>query len=911
MNDTPEDTTPPDGLFADEPDATRPAEPGPVPFASVQPEEPPPQGWELPVVPQGVGGYADEPPGDYAPAADHPPDEPQDWPEPPSDDGAPPPDDPAPDEPPRSWRARAVLYLGLSAAVAIAVCVLAAVGYVWWVTRDLPSVATLQSYTPPITTRVYAGDGTVLGEYARERRVFVPIAFVPKLVVEAFTSAEDRNFFNHPGIDPSGMLRAAIKDIGKVVEGRRPEGASTITQQVARDFLLNSDVKLARKIREVVLALRIDATYSKEKVLELYLNEINLGQNSYGVAAAALNYFGKSLDDLDIAEVAFLAALPKAPSHYDPRFHHQAALDRRNWVIGQMEENGYITSEQAAAATAEPLNAETRPLGSQTEDVDYFVEEVRRQLYAKYGQQALYDGGLQVRSSLDTRLQNYAVNALRMGLVRYDRRHGWRGAANNISVDGDWQKTLTSLGNRSGIETWRPAVVLGFLPDKSVRLGLADGSRAHMPFSELLWARKELKDAEVGPQPTKPQDVVKIGDLVYVEPVDNLGDYGLRQVPEVNGAIVAMDPHTGRVLALSGGFSYASSQYDRAMQAIRQPGSAFKPFVYAAALDNGFTPVSKVLDAPFVIEQGPGLPLWRPENFEQKFIGLATLRRGIELSKNLMTVRLAQAVGMDKIVPYPDRFGVYDNLQPLLANALGSTGTTLLRMTTGYSEFDNGGKKIVPSLVDRIQDRNGKTIWRHDGRDCEGCADPNWRGQGEPLLADTRDQIIDPRTAYQIVSMLQGVVERGTGRSIAVIGKPLAGKTGTSNESRDVWFVGFSPDLACGVFVGFDNPRTLGKLEQGATIAAPVFRDFMKGALDGVPPTPFRVPPGIEFVSVDHLTGAPVPEGAPGAIDEAFKAGTAPGDPGAPPEMIVGGDTPAGTDSTTPNDVGEGTGGLY
>jgi penicillin-binding protein 1A len=495
--------------------------------------------------------------------------------------------------------------------------------------------------------------------------------------------------------------------------------------------------------------------------------------------------------------------------------------------------------------------------------------------------------------------------------VRYDRRHGWRGALSNIDVTSDWRTTLKSVGNQSGIDSWRVAVVLSFSPDKSVRIGLSDGTSARVPFSELLWARKEWKDASVGPQPVKPEDVVKIGDLVYVEAIDGSGNYGLRQVPEVNGGIVAMDPHTGRILALSGGFSYESSQYDRAMQALRQPGSAFKPFVYAAALDNGFTPVALVLDAPFVIEQGVGLPLWRPENFEQKFIGLATLRRGIVLSKNLMTVRLAQAVGMDKIVPYADRFGVYDHLQPLLANALGSTGTTLLRMTTGYAEFVNGGKKITPSLLDRIQDRTGKTIWNHDQRPCDGCSDSNWHGQAEPMLADTREQIIDPRTAYQIVYLLQGVVEYGTGRSVSVVGKPLAGKTGTSNESRDTWFVGFSPDLACGIYVGFDNPRTLGKVEQGATVAAPIFRDFRKGALADVPATPFRVPPGIEFVSVDRVTGDLAAQGSPGSIEEAFKSGTAPGDPGAPPQMVIGGDTPAGPDATSPNDVGEGTGGLY
>ncbi len=808
---------------------------------------------------------------------------------------------------------RIAVYAGLSAVALLALIVLAVAGYVWWVTRDLPSVADLKNYSPPVTTRVYAGDGTLLGEYARERRVFVPISYVPKLVVEAFTSAEDRNFFSHPGIDPSGIARAAIKDIGKVLTGRRPQGASTITQQVAGGFLLDrSQIKMKRKIQEAVLALRLDATYSKEKVLELYLNQINLGQNSYGVAAAALNYFGKSLDELTIPEVAFLAALPRAPSHYDPRFHYKAALDRRNWVIGQMEENGYITNEQAEAAKAEPLVANTRPLGSQTQDSQYFVEEVRRQLYAKYGAEQLYDGGLQVRSSLDTRLQNFAVNALRMGLVRYDRRHGWRGATKTIDITRDWKTALVGLGNHSGIETWKIAVVLSYGRDKSIRIGLADGREAAVPFKEYQWARPELKNAEVGAAPAMPEKVVKPGDVIYVEAVDKRGNYGLRQVPEVNGGIVALDPHTGRVLALSGGFSYQSSQYDRAMQALRQPGSTFKPFVYASALDNGFTPVARVLDAPFCMQQGPGLPMWCPENFEKHFIGLATMRRGLELSKNLMTVRLAQAVGMDKIAPLADRFGVYDHLDPLLANALGSTGTTLLRVTTGYSEFVNGGKKITPSLVDQIQDRNGKTIWRHDPRTCDGCNNPSWTGQAEPLLSDNREQIEDPRTAYQIVSMLEGVVQRGTGVSVSVIGKPLAGKTGTSNESRDTWFVGFSPDLVAGVYVGFDNPRTLGKLEQGATVAAPIFRDFMKGALADVPATPFRVPPGIEFVPVDRMTGAPVPQGAPGSIMEAFKAGTAPGDPGAPPTMVIGGDTPAaaaGPNAAT--GVEQGTGGLY
>ena len=808
------------------------------------------------------------------------------------------------------WR-RAFVYLVLAAGVLVVAAILGGFFYIYSVTRDLPSVEALRDYQPPVTTRVYAGDGTLLGEYARERRIFVPISFVPKRVIQAFTSAEDKNFYSHPGIDPSGIMRAAVKDIFNVFQHKRLEGASTITQQVAKNFLLNSDVKFSRKIREAILAIRIDATYSKAKILELYLNEIYLGENSYGVAAAALNYFGKSLDELDVAEVAFLAALPKAPSAYDPVHNHEAALDRRNWVIGQMRENGYISSDEERAALAEPLITQTRAIGSQTEDADYFVEEVRRQLYARYGEQPLYDGGLQVRSTLDTTLQNYAVNALRLGLVRYDRRHGWRGAISNIDVSRNWKDTLTAVENQSGIETWRVAAVLSF-DGNATRIGFGDGTLAVIPFTELSWARRELRNASVGAAPTKPQDVLKIGDVIYVEPTDNKGDFGLRQVPEVNGGIVSMDPHTGRVLALSGGFSYASSQFDRAFQAMRQPGSSFKPYVYAAALDNGYTPVSKVLDAPFEMVDGTG-KVWRPENFEKHhYLGMTTLRRGIELSRNLMTIRLAQAVGMDKVVQYPERFGVYDHLAPFLSNSIGSGETTLLKQVTGYSVFVNGGKKVIPSLIDRIQDRNGKTIWRHDARTCDGCDQSDWQRQPEPLLADTREQVLDPQTSYQIVSLLEGVVLRGTGRSVLAVGKPLAGKTGTSNEAKDVWFVGFSPDLVCGVYVGFDNPRTLGSLEQGATVAAPIFRDFMKGALSGEPGLPFRVAPGVEIVNVDYHSGAL--SSGPGSIPEVFKPNTAPGEPDAP-GADIGPGVGELTDPATPPPSGTtaepSTGGLY
>jgi penicillin-binding protein 1A len=801
---------------------------------------------------------------------------------------------------------RVFLSLAVSLLALVFIGLVAFAVYIYSATRGLPSVEALEHYQPPVTTRVYAGNGNLLGEYARERRIFVPIAFVPKLVINAFTSAEDKNFFSHPGIDPGGIMRAAVKDVFNVIEHKRLEGASTITQQVAKNFLLNGEVKFSRKIKEAVLAIRIDSTYSKPKILELYLNEIFLGENSYGVAAAALNYFGKSLDQLDVSEAAFLAALPKAPSNYDPRFNKTAALERRNWVIGQMRENGYVSRDEARAAVAEPLVTQMRPLGIQAEDADYFVEEVRRILYTKYGQRALYDGGLQVRSTLDARLQNFAVNSLREGLVRYDRRHGWRGARNRISLVGDWKTALAALGNHSGIGTWRSAVALGYGPEKSVEIGFDDGTRGSIPFAELHWARKELHDALVGAEPQSPEDVVKPGDVIYVEPVGGSAEYGLRQVPEVNGAIVAMDPHTGRVLALSGGFSYASSEFDRAMQAQRQPGSAFKPFVYAAALDHGFTPVNKIEDAPISLPQGPGLPMWTPKNFGNKFLGLQTLRRGIELSRNLMTIRLAYEVGMKNVVPYPIRFGVYDSLTPWLSNAIGAADTTLMRLTTGYAEFDNGGKKIIPTLIDRIQDRNGRDIYRHDPRACEGC-NAKWQNQPEPLLPDDREQIIDPRTAYQIVSLLEGVVQRGTGVAVRAVGKPLAGKTGTTNDSKDTWFVGFSPDLVCGVFVGYDNPRTLGRTEQGATVAAPIFRDFMKGALADQPPTPFRVPPGIDLVPVDPHSGALVAASDSSAIEEAFKSGTEPGLASA--DAVQPGNN--NNANKTGNAVDQGTGGLY
>jgi penicillin-binding protein 1A len=785
--------------------------------------------------------------------------------------------------------------------------------YVFWVTRDLPSYDVLAHYEPPITTRVYAGNGTLIGEYARERRLFVPIQQIPDQVKQAFLSAEDKNFYSHPGVDIFGIVRAGLNDIRNA--DRRPQGASTITQQVARNFLLSSELKFSRKIREMVLAMRIDNAFSKDQILELYLNEIFLGENSYGVAAAATNYFGKSLDELSLAQAAFLAGLPKGPANYSPTRHKDAAIARRNYVLDQMEENGYITRDQMATADVEDLLTYNRPFGAVVTDVDYFVEEVRRTLQTKYGDKALYDGGLQVRSTLNPRLQDIAVRSLRAGLLAYDRRHGFRAPLKHVDMKDDWMAALQATPNKSGVVSWRVAVVTALKDEAS--LTLQDGGLGKIPAAELNWAR-----------------LLKVGDIVYVEPMTGEGvaggSYTLREVPIANGAIVAIDPFTGHVLALSGGFSYGSSQFDRAMQAMRQPGSTFKPFVYATALDQGYTPVTKILDAPFAAAQGPGLPLWTPENYEAgEYLGPTTLRRGVELSRNLMTARLAHTIGMTPIAATVERMGVYDKLPRYLANSLGSQVTTLLRLTTGYAEFVNGGRKLEATLIDRVQDRHGKTVYRFDKRICPDCSQADWHGQEEPLLDENQQQVLDPRTAYQMVSILEGVIQRGTGVSIKVLGRPLAGKTGTSSDFRDAWFVGFSPDLAVGVFIGKDNFQSLGQGEQGALAAAPMFRDFMKEALADQPPTPFRIPQGIALVPTNPFNGAVVQQGSPGSILEAFKAGTEPGagymvsdieDPGiATPASattaageVPQGATPAAASRPPPAaTISSGTGGLY
>ena len=775
--------------------------------------------------------------------------------------------------------------------------------------QGLPDYRQLADYQPPTVTRVQAGDGRLLAEYAVEKRVYVPVSAIPRRVVYAFLAAEDKNFYSHPGVDFMSVLRAVITNLANIGSDKRPVGASTITQQVAKNFLLTNEVSIERKIKEAILAFRIEHAFSKERILDLYLNEIYLGFGSYGVAAAALNYFNKSLDELTIAEAAYLAALPKAPNNYHPIRRHDAAVARRNWVIGRMLEDGRITFEEAKAAWQEPLQV-YRADPTEIVHADYFVEQVRRELVNLYGDTKLYEGGLSVRTTLNPRLQKIAERSLRKGLIAYDRRHGWRGPVAHVDLEAaDWRSALAGIEPPKGASPWVLAMVLS-LDDKAATVGLPDGTEGSIPMAELKWARPWLKGQKVGARPKTPADVLKAGDAVLVEPVaadsDGKaypeGSYGLRQIPAVDGGLVAIDPHTGRVLAMEGGFSYEYSEFNRVTQAERQPGSAFKPFVYLAALDSGFTPATIVLDAPFVIDQGAGLGKWKPANYSKKFYGPSPMRIGIEKSRNLMTIRLAQTIGMEKIVDYARRFGVIDNMPPILSMALGAGETTLLRLTTGYAMLVNGGKRITPTLIDRVQDRNGTTIYRHDLRDCPGCWPDEWHNQPPPELPDEREQLVDPRSAYQIVSMLQGVVQRGTGWRIKSLGRPLAGKTGTTNDSMDTWFIGFSPDLAVGVFVGFDEPKPLGHGETGSSVSAPIFKSFMAAALKNEPAIPFRIPPGLRLVRINSETGQLARAGDKHVILEAFKPGTV---PNGEQSVIDGGYNPAtGTDQS-------GTSGLY
>ena len=789
-----------------------------------------------------------------------------------------------------------MVFLGLAAA---------AIYIIWDVSKDLPDYKQLASWEPPVMTRMHAADGSLLAEFAEERRLFVPINSVPKKLIEAYLSAEDKTFYQHGGLDWRGIGAALVRYVQvKITHRGQVVGASTITQQVAKNFLLSNEQTLTRKLKEALIVQRIEASFSKDQILELYLNDIFLGLNSYGIAAASLNYFGKSLDELSVEEMAYLAALPKGPNNYNPFKNPERALERRNWVLGQMYDNNYITEAELKEAQAKPFKVSPRPFGAQLFAAESFAEEVRRDLVQMYGKDALNKGGYSVRTTLDPKMQIFARQAVARGLIAFDRKRGFRGPLKHVELDGgDWAKYLSTIHPSEDVAPWRVAIVTQ-VTDEQASIGLQPaflprGQFANerevgvIPLVLTQWARKFEDGSKLGKEIKSVSQVLSAGDIVYVAPSTSKGQFHLVQVPDVEGALVAMDPHTGRVLAMVGGFSYGNSQFNRAVQALRQPGSSFKPVVYAAALDNGYSPASVLLDAPieFKLQNGD---LWKPKNYEKNFFGPSTLRRGIEQSRNTMTVRLADDLGMTKIADLAQRLGIYDKMPHQLSMALGAGETTLLKMTTAYSIIANGGKKVDATLIDRIQDRYGHTIYRHDNRDCAVCKVENYNpALQEPDFVDNREQVMNPYTAYQITSMMEGVVERGTGKKLQVVGKPIAGKTGTSNDERDAWFIGFTPDLTVGVYVGYDNPKPMGKGRTGGELAAPIVADFMRLALRDKAAIPFRVPRAIELIPIQVNSGKRAIFGGEGVILEAFKPGD---EPPANPTVIGNGTKPETTD---------------
>ncbi|ORE92147.1 penicillin-binding protein 1A [Acuticoccus yangtzensis] len=754
--------------------------------------------------------------------------------------------------------------------------------YIAQISGTLPSVNVLRNYEPEVMTRIHADDGSLVAEYAEKRRLFLPIQAIPVRIRNAFLSAEDSGFYEHAGVDPQAIFRALVTNLKNRGSDARPVGASTITQQVAKNFLLTNEVSYERKIKEAILSLRIEAAFSKDEILERYLNEIYLGLGAYGVAAASLVYFDKSVHELTLAETAYLAALPKAPNNYHPFRFTDRAIERRNWVLDRMMLDGAATPEEVRQAKAEPLKVNPRERNRFLSGSDYFAEEVRRELISMYGRKTLYEGGLSVRTSLDPQLQLMARRALMDGLLRIDRQKGsWGGPVTTLDLAAgeDWGPKIGTVDGLFDVPEWKVAIVLsvsgneailGLQPPRDVWGALTtERQQIALTTAGVPWSRTKQ-----GAATSRMANVLSRGDAVYVEQVD--GQWVLRQVPAIQGALLAMDPHTGRVKALVGGFSYDFSEFNRATQALRQPGSSFKPFVYAAALDNGYTPSSIIMDAP--IEIVVGREVWRPKNYGGKSAGPSTLRMGVERSRNLMTVRLAKDMGMPLVAEYAERFGIYDDLGQYLPMALGAGETTVMRLVGAYSIIANGGQRIQPTLIDRIQDRHGRTVFKHDNRRCDGCVARDWHDQAAPEVVDEREYVLDPMTAYQITSIMEGVVQRGTATRVRALGRPVAGKTGTTNEEKDAWFVGFTPDLVAGVFIGYDDPKPMGRGATGGQMSAPIFLDFMQHALADTPPVDFRVPEGIKLIPVDRVTGQRTSGSGPNVILEAFKPGTAPGD---------------------------------
>ena len=731
------------------------------------------------------------------------------------------------------------------------------VSVLWAFSNNLPDYKYLKNYKAPVSSKIYSGGGELIQDFSSEKRIFIPYNSIPKIVINSFLSAEDKNFFEHPGIDAKGVLRAIIKNISNIINSKRLEGASTITQQVAKNFLLTNEVSLRRKLKEAILAFRIERSLSKERILELYLNQIYLGQGSYGIAAASLEYFDKSIDELNYEEAALLAALPKAPSRYNPYKNDKVAKFRRDLVLKNLLENKYINETIYKNLKDKKIILKKRKKIF-LEDSRYYVEEVRKDIIDQLGYDKVYKEGLNIKTPLNLNLQEIASSVLRSGIESYDKRKGWRGPIKNISLsDKKWKNLVeNNLEKKIG---WKIARITR-VENSLIKIETENGEISNINLSSLEWIKS-----------TDNEKNFKVGDLVYVKQNQN-NYYDIKQLPAVNGAIVVMDPYTGRVLALSGGFSFKKSEFNRATQALRQPGSAFKPFIYALALENGYSPSTLILDAPLVLKQGTDLKMWKPENYGKKFYGRSTLREGLEKSRNLMTVRISQDLGLSKIVDLSKNLGIYENPNELLSISLGSAETTLLKLTTAYCSFVNGGKLVKPKLIDRIQDSEGNTIYKTEDRFCDNCKNISFLSDDVPKIKDNFKQIFSPQTAYQITSILEGATKRGTAKKLRDLNLDIAGKTGTTNKNTDTWFIGFTSDLVVGVYIGYDEPKTLGKFETGAKTAMPIFKSFMKKAIKKENTRPFKIPENITLMVVDSQTGKKVSFASKKTLIESFKS---------------------------------------
>jgi penicillin-binding protein 1A len=745
-----------------------------------------------------------------------------------------------------------ILIISLSFLLLISILIFSVL---WAYSNNIPDYKFLKNYKPPVSSKVYSGNGELVADFSKEKRIFVPYSSIPKNVINSFLSAEDKNFFSHPGVDAKGVLRAVINNISNILSSKRLEGASTITQQVAKNFLLTNEVSINRKIKEAILAFRIERALSKERILELYLNQIYLGSGAYGVAAASLQYFDKSIKDINYSEAALLAALPKAPSRYNPYRDIELAKFRRNLVLENLFENKYIDSKLYQKLKNENINL-NRSKKVFLEDAQYFIEDVRKNVIETFTYDKVYKQGFNINTSINLELQKTATKSLRDGLISYDKRKGWRGALVNKKYSKNWKKNLDKFNLEKSIN-WQLAIVKK-LNKFSVEIETEDQINGKIEFKDIFWTKKEFNQ------------LLKIGDIIYVKKIDEK-NYSLKQLPKINGGIVVMDPYTGRVLALSGGFSFKKSEFNRATQALRQPGSAFKPFVYALALENNYTPSSIILDAPLVLDQGDDLKMWKPENYGKKFYGPSTLRTGLEKSRNLMTVRIAKDLGVAKIINFSKNLGIYDNPEELLSISLGSAETTLLKLTSAYSVFVNGGKLVDPILIDRIQDSEGKTIFNNDKRKCVNCNQISYLGQDYPSIKNTYKQVFSAQTAYQMTSILEGVIQRGTGKKLRDLKLNVAGKTGTTNKNTDTWFIGFTSNLLIGVYVGSDNPTPLGRYETGSKTALPIFKNFLKKAIKKSEARPFKAAKGTVMMVVDSNTGQKAKFTSKNTIIEVYK----------------------------------------